>query len=299
MPELSLICRMILIADSGSTKTDWCILADSGNHDIISTAGLNPFFQDTEECLGVIQNELLPEIRKVDPTRIEEVHFYGAGCSSEDKCAVLERAFQKVFTNAVIRVDHDLLGAARALCGHDPGVAAILGTGSNSCYYDGKVIRRNITALGYILGDEGSGSYIGKRLIKDYLDHEVPALIRQKFDAEFGYTKDQLLDEVYMGDLPNRFLASFAKWIIELKGEESYAAEIVRDSLTDFLNKHICKYDQHKDVALNVLGTIGYLNKDILEELCQTKGIQLGKVIKSPIVDLIHYHMPLVDRAGS
>jgi N-acetylglucosamine kinase-like BadF-type ATPase len=290
---------MILIADSGSTKTDWCISDDSGNHEIISTIGLNPFFQDTEECLGVIQNELLPAIRKVDPTSIEDVHFYGAGCSSEDKCAVLERAFQKVFTNALIRVDHDLLGAARALCGHAPGVAAILGTGSNSCYYDGKDIKKNITALGYILGDEGSGSYIGKRLIKDYLDHEVPASIRKKFDAEFGYTKDQLLDEVYMGDLPNRFLASFAKWIMEMTGEESYAKEIVRDSLMDFLNKHICKYDQHKDVPLNVLGTIGYLNRETLKDLCKSKGIQLGKVIKSPIMDLIQYHMPMVDRADS
>ena len=290
MPELSLICRMILVADSGSTKTDWCILDDSGKSNKITTSGLNPFFQDTSDCIKVMEEELIPGLNGTSVGDISEIHFYGAGCSSEEKCAVLNNAFRSVFNEATICVDHDLLGAARALCGYDAGIAAILGTGSNSCYYDGKDIERNITALGYILGDEGSGSYMGKRLIKDYLDYEVPDSIRERFDLEFGYSKDDLLDEVYMGDLPNRFLASFAKWLIELKHEESYAMQVIQDSLLDFLNKHICKYDQHNEVPLNVLGSIGYLNQDILAELCDSKGIQLGKVIKSPIESLTLFH---------
>lgn len=290
MPELSLICRMILVADSGSTKTDWCILDESGKSNKITTSGLNPFFQDTSDCIKVMEEELIPGLDGTSIGDISEIHFYGAGCSSEEKCAVLNKAFRSVFNQATICVDHDLLGAARALCGHDAGIAAILGTGSNSCYYDGKDIERNITALGYILGDEGSGSYMGKRLIKDYLDYEVPDSIRERFDLEFGYSKDDLLDEVYMGDLPNRFLASFAKWIIELKHEESYAMQVIQDSLLDFLNKHICKYEQHNEVPLNVLGSIGYLNQDILAELCDSKGIQLGKVIKSPIESLTLFH---------
>lgn len=281
---------MILIADSGSTKTDWRLIDAAGTIQQAKTQGLNPFFKTSQECLSTFKNDLLPQFQGVDVALVNEIWFYGSGCSSEKNCSVLKMAFEAVFLNSDIHIEHDLLGAARALCGNEPGIAAIIGTGSNSCYFDGEEIVRNVTALGYILGDEGSGSNIGKKLIKDFLDHELPLTVRDRFDKKFGYTKEQLLDEVYTGDLPNRFLASFAKWVIEIKDKEEYAFDLVKSCLASFLNKHIVKYDQHKKVPLHVVGSIAYYNKALLEKLCKEKSILLGTVIRTPISGLALFH---------
>ena len=281
---------MILIADSGSTKTDWRLIDHSGTIQQAKTQGLNPFFKTSQDCLTTFENELIPQLGQLDLDLVEEIWFYGSGCSSEKNCSVLEDAFEAVFSNAVIHIEHDLLGAARDLCGDKPGIAAILGTGSNSCYFDGCEIVRNVTALGYILGDEGSGSNIGKKLIKDFLDQELPIAFKDQFVEHFGYTKEQLLDEVYTGDLPNRFLASFAKWVIEIKNQDKYAFDLVKSCLESFLNKHIMKYSQHKEVPLHVVGSIGYFNKPLLEKLCKEKSIVLGTVIKTPISGLALFH---------
>ncbi len=281
---------MKLIADSGSTKTDWRLIKETGEILEVKTQGLNPFFKSVIDCERTFENDLLPRLEGVAADNIQQLWFYGAGCSSDDKCAVIKTAATNVFPEASISVDHDLLGAARALCGDEPGIAGILGTGSNSCYYDGSRVVKNVTALGYILGDEGSGAHIGKNLIKDYLDFEVPESMRQRFDSKFGLGKDQLLHEVYSGDLPNRFLASFAKWVFQIRGEEEYAYKLIESCLTSFLNKHVCKYEQHQQVPLNIVGSVGYHGSDILRSLCKSKGITLGKVIQSPIQALTEYH---------
>ena len=281
---------MILIADSGSTKTDWRLIDHSGAIQQAKTQGLNPFFKTSQDCLSTFKNDLIPQFGQLNLDLVKEIWFYGSGCSSEKNCSVLKVAFEAIFLNADINIEHDLLGAARALCGDKPGIAAILGTGSNSCYFDGHEIVRNVTALGYILGDEGSGSNIGKKLIKDFLDQELPTTIRDRFDEHFGYSKEQLLDEVYTGDLPNRFLASFAKWVIELKNHEEYAFDLVKSCIDSFLNKHILKYNQHKEVPLHVVGSIGYFNKPLLEKLCKEKSIVLGTVIRTPISGLVLFH---------
>lgn len=282
---------MILIADSGSTKTDWRLVKDSGEIIQAKTQGLNPFFKSTEDCKVTFMQELLPQLDDVGVVEINRIWFYGAGCSSSEKCEILKDAFDLVFPHAEISVDHDLLAAARALCGDEPGIAAILGTGSNSCYYDGTHVVKNVTALGYILGDEGSGAHIGKNLIKDYLDREVPQSLKERFDKKFGYTKEQLLDEVYTGELPNRFLASFAKWVFQIKDKEEYAVKLIAQCLDAFLVKHICKYDVYQQVPLNVVGSIGYYNAEILRSLCEKRGITLGKIIETPIAALTLYHM--------
>jgi glucosamine kinase len=281
---------MILIADSGSTKTDWKVIKDKGGLIEAKTQGLNPFFKSTEDCKVTFLQELLPQLEDVGVFEIKQIWFYGAGCSSAEKCKILEDAFEAVFPKAEINVDHDLLGAARALCGDQPGMAAILGTGSNSCFFDGTEIVRNVTALGYILGDEGSGSQIGKKLIKDYLDHEVPDTMRDLFDKKFGYSKEQLLDEVYIGDLPNRFLASFSKWIYQIKEDEFYAKNLIIQCLESFFDKHICKYSQHQDVPLHIVGSVGFYNRVILADICKMRGITLGQVIEAPIEGLTAFH---------
>ncbi|MBL4704387.1 MAG: hypothetical protein JKY54_07690 [Flavobacteriales bacterium] len=281
---------MILIADSGSTKTDWRVIKDTGEILQARTQGLNPFFKTTEDCKVTFMQELLPQMEEVGVYEITEIWFYGAGCSSAEKCRIIEDAFTAVFTKAKVNIDHDLLGAARALCGGSPGIAGILGTGSNSCYFDGSKIVKNVTALGYILGDEGSGSQIGKTLIKDYLDHEVPNSLKDRFDKKFGYTKEQLLDEVYIGELPNRFLASFAKWIFQIKDQEKYAKDLIESCLESFLNKHISKYEQYQEVPLHIVGSVGFYNKAILVALCEAKGIKLDMVIETPIAALTLFH---------
>ena len=283
---------MKLIADSGSTKTDWRLIDDEGQIHQAKTEGLNPFFKTTMDCSETLEEVLLPQfkfpslLKKVDL----EIHFYGAGCSSAAKCLVVERAFKQVFNKATVEIEHDLLGAARALCGHSPGIAAILGTGSNSCYYDGKEVVQNVTALGYILGDEGSGAYIGKKLIKDYLDKELPESVVERFEKRFDFTKDEILDKVYQDSLPNRFLASFSKWVYQIRDKEEYAQELISWSIGAFLDKHICKYKNHKEVELNVVGSVGYFHSRTLKVLAEERGIKVGKVLETPIAGLVLYH---------
>jgi glucosamine kinase len=285
---------MILIADSGSTKTDWRLIDNDKKIHQFSTLGFNPYFQSTEDISKELREKLLPAIQgAITPKFTDpkpEVHFYGAGCSSETKCKIVHDAIIVNFPGAQVHVEHDLLGAARAVCGREAGIAAILGTGSNSCYYDGNDIVENVDSLGFILGDEGSGAYIGKKFVQDYLNKEMPAAISQRFFERFGLKKEDILDAIYKKPMPNRFLASFSKFIYQ-NLKEQYIIDLVANAFRDFFDKHICKYPKHREVQFHCVGSVGFYYSNILRAVAQEKGVAPGRIIETPIAGLTLYHL--------
>lgn len=276
---------MILVADSGSTKTDWRLINFTETLAEVHTEGINPFHQRPEEIDRILRNSDLNQLI----SQTQEVYFYGAGCNYEDKIAMVRDAIRKLFPDANIFIEHDLLAAARSLCGRDPGIACILGTGSNSCFYDGKNIKANNPSLGYILGDEGSGVYMGKKLIQDYLYKKLPKSISDHFDAQFSLTIDEILDNVYSKYLPNRYLASFAEFVHD-HVQHPYIHGIVYESFYDFMDNHISPYASHAEYQTHFVGSIAYNFQDILKRVTADAGLQIGKVIKSPIEGLTLYH---------
>ena len=205
---------MILIADSGSTKCEWCLVGD-GKKKTILTSGISPYFLGKEQIVALLHKELLPKLKSAQPL---EVYYYGTGLSATENVAMLKSVLKQVFQTATINVATDLIGAARALCGHDKGVVCILGTGSNSCYYNGKKIVKNSPGLGYILGDEGSGAYLGKKVIQYYLYETFDDDLRARFNAKYITNRSEILENVYKKPLPNRYLASFTIFLAENRG---------------------------------------------------------------------------------
>ncbi len=277
--------RSVLIADSGSTKTQWCLL--SGNKKkMISTQGISPYFLNDQTLGKILTEELLPKTGNV---QIDEIYYYGTGCSNIANIALVKRGLKKIYKNAKINVDHDLLGAAKALCGDGKGIACILGTGSNSCYYNGKKVVKNSPGLGFILGDEGSGTYLGKKVLQYYLYNTFDAELMDKFKQKYPQTNSEILDNVYKTELPNRYLAGFVTFLIENRGH-FMIENIIEDSLNDFFFNHIYKYRESWTLPINFVGSVAFGFKDILVEMCKGYELKLGKVIKSPMEGLIKYH---------
>lgn len=275
----------MLIAESGSTKTDWRLVNEEGKIEQFITAGFNPFHQNSDSITEEITKNLLPQLK----TEIKEVHFYGAGCSSESMCEIVEIGLKKCFPSAVLFVNHDLLAAARGLCGHEPGIAAILGTGSNSCMFDGKNITMNIPALGYILGDEGSGAYMGKRLLADYIIGKLPDKLATDLAEKSGLTKDNIFEAVYMKPLPNRFLASFGKFLFQ-RLDEPYVINLVRNSFVDFFDRYICRYPRYDELPVHFTGSIAFYFSKVLHDVANEKKVIVGRIIETPAAALTLYH---------
>lgn len=278
---------MILIVDSGSTKSSWCI-ADAQQRFFFETEGYNPYFVDSAYIVLSLTNALPP---KVDATKVTRIYFYGAGCSA-DKLQIIENALKSVFINAKCFIEDDLLAAARALLGKQTGFAAILGTGTNTCIYDGEHITHNIDSLGFILGDEGSGGAIGKRVISDFIRGNMPGDIKARFLNAYNFTADELMDNIYSKPMANRFCATFSKFIYD-NIQQEYARDIVRDSFNDLFTNLVSKYPDHENYSFNCVGSIGYYFRDILETVANGYGMQLGRIEKSPIEDLVAYHLDL------
>lgn len=279
---------MILVADSGSTKADWNLVDDQGN--IVkqaSTIGLNPLFINTEGIVAELGKTLVPELGNAP---ISNIYFYGASCSSADRKAVVANGLKQLFAGSQVMVDHDMLAAARALCGNEPGFAAILGTGSNTCYYDGNDIVENIPALGFILGDEGSGAYIGRLLIREYIYETLPAELHQQFTTDYGLTKDDIFSAVYSKPLPNRFLAQFARFCTRHQSHPHIEALLTK-ALDDFFVHHICRYDKHKQHPVGFVGSVAHFHSHILKTVAQKHGVSVGKIIEAPIAALTLYHI--------
>ncbi|UYQ91584.1 N-acetylglucosamine kinase [Chitinophaga horti] len=276
----------MLIADSGSTKTEWCLL-QGDKSTTYHTQGISPYFQDQEQITAIFKTELLSQMPA--GTSIEAVYFYGTGCASPINAKKVLNSLQASFSQSACEVQHDLMAAARGLCGRTPGVASILGTGSNSCYYDGSTIVSNNPGLGYVLGDEGSGTFLGKKILQYYLYHTFDDEMRFRFDQRFNVTKDEILDNVYRKPLANRYLASFVPFLAENRGH-FMIENILEDGLNEFFFNHLYKYRESWTVPLHFTGGIAWHFKDVLEELCQLFELQLGQIMKSPMTGLVSYH---------
>ncbi|MBD2715098.1 hypothetical protein KBK19_08630 [Microvirga sp. STR05] len=277
---------MILIADGGSTKSSWCQLDETGNRVYFNTEGYNPDFIKTAEIAASLDKNLPETLPRAE---ITEVHYYGAGVSTAKKAEIIAAAMRQIFPNAKVKVDHDLLAAAHALLGDKPGFAAILGTGTNSCLYDGEKVIHNVDSLGYFLGDEGSGSFIGKRLLRDYLRGLLPDGLQEIFQKEFNLTREDILDRLYNQPLPNRFLASFGKFTYD-HNNISYCREIVLQGFETFFTNIVAHYPNYQDYTFNCVGSVGYNFRDALAQVARAHNMEVGKIIRSPIDDLVSYH---------
>lgn len=277
---------MILIADSGSTKTDWCVVEHGQLVQQVFTKGTNPFFQSEEEISNEIATALLPQLKT---NAFEAVHFYGAGCAFPDKIETVRRAIAShLLVSGDIEVSTDMLAAARGLCGHQPGIACIMGTGSNSCYYDGKEIVNNVSPLGFILGDEGSGAVLGKLLVGDILKNQMPEGMKEKFLTQFNLTPADIIDRVYRQPFPNRFLASLSPFLVQ-NIEVPAIHELVLCSFKKFLKRNVMQYD-YQHAPVHFIGSVAFYYKGLLAEAAGEMGIQLGTIIQSPMEGLIKYH---------
>lgn len=277
-------CTMILIADSGSTKTDWALQSADGFAQF-HTQGINPFHQERTAIAGILSRELLPQL---DADAVSSVCFYGSGVRPELE-SVMTSLLQEAFPQAKqVSAHSDLLGAARALCGHNCGIASILGTGANSCLYDGKAIVQNTPALGYILGDEGSGGVLGKHFLHELYKGVLSKDIRSEFEREYGLTMADVIQRVYREPMANRFLASLAPFIHRHLSDDA-VKQIVINNFRDFFRYNIRPYG-HPEMPVSFVGSIAWHFRAQLAEAAKLEGFAVGTILRSPIEGLIEYH---------
>ena len=278
---------MILLADSGSTKTDWGLVENGKLVKRLRTSGMNPYQMSEEAITEEIKTHLVPEL---PGTVLDEVHFYGAGCTKE-KQPIVERALRANLTiNGECEVASDMLGAARGICGHKPGIACILGTGSNSCSYDGKNLVKNVSPLGFILGDEGSGAVLGKLLVGDVLKNQMPEAITKRFFEKYKLTSAEIIDRVYRQPKPNTFLASFVPFLEE-NIDEPKIYNLVKESFRSFLRRNVMQYDGWQTLPIGFNGSIAKIYKKPLLEALEEEGMHLGRIIQAPMEAMVEYHV--------
>lgn len=277
---------MKLIADSGSTKTTWIVIENGTLKTTVNTAGMNPYFHTSESLDAIINADLLPF---VVPDHVREIHFYGAGCSTEKNETLIGESLQPYFHKAAIFVYHDILGAARALFASQPGISCILGTGCNCCYYDGQSLFSKIDSLGYLFGDEGAGSYLGKGFMEAYLKKRLPADLREAFDNKYHYTLEDILNSLYNRPYPNRFLASFSEFLHPNR-EHPFVHNLVRGSFLAFFDAQVKHYDKYRELPVGFVGSIAWFYQDILRQSAFEEGIQVQKILRSPVEGLLEYH---------
>lgn len=279
---------MKLAVDSGSTKTDWGFFNTMQDLHIIKTQGLNPCHQPIDEIKDIIENELIKNIQGVDTGSVSEVFYYGAGCATETICAQMAAILSEFFPKAAISVDSDMLGAARALCGHAEGVACVLGTGSNSCLFDGKNIVDQVPSLGYILGDEGSSAALGRRLISDCLKRQLPESVSQEFMQRYSLTKDIIIENVYRKPLPSRYIAGFSPFLYE-KRSIPEVHKLIIQCFSEFFTRNVINY--HKPwLPVHFVGSLANSFSVELTETAESLGMTIGKIEASPMGGLVEYH---------
>ncbi|HTN67987.1 MAG TPA: hypothetical protein VLZ33_00830 [Dysgonamonadaceae bacterium] len=274
----------ILIADSGATKTDWCLVEDGEVNHRFNTKGLSPVFQSQEEMSTEIREHLLPELKECVP---DAIFFYGSGCIPE-KIKIVRSAIKASLPIENIEVYSDLVAAVHALCGRDAGIACILGTGSNSCEWDGNEITKQISPLGFILGDEGSGASLGKLLVGDILKNQLSPDLKDKFMSQYNLTPAIIIENVYQKPFPSRFLASVTPFLLQ-NIENDSIKHIVKKSFIDFFERNVMQYN-YKQHKVNFVGSIAYYYSPILKEAAKEKEIKIGKICQSPMEGLINYY---------
>ena len=279
---------MKLIAESGGTKTSWCGISGLIETEIISTIGLNPNFVTLESFKEVLSAKVLAVIKKPDD-EIEDVWFYGAGCSGKAMENRIKDAFRSVLPSSRVFVYSDLVGAARGLLGKRKGFVCMIGTGSNSGYYDGVTITRNIPPLGFILGDEGSGASLGKKLLADFLRGIMPAGLAEEFRKSYGAEKDDIVSHVYRGVFPSKYISGFVQFLKDRISHE-YCSNLIRSSFEEFVKRNLMLYNQAGETEIAVTGSVAWHFREILEEVFKEHGFVISTLTRGPIEGLIQYH---------
>lgn len=276
---------MILIADSGSTKTSWCLSGKNGVTEYFSTNGINPFFRSTEEIVEELQEKLMTKIT----AEVSQIFFYGAGIINEEKGNVIKLALNQLFPLAEIDVQSDLLAAARSTLSKKKGIACILGTGSNSCFYDGEKITEHIPPLGFILGDEGSGAVLGRFLVGDYLKGIMPEKIAQKFNTQFPLNYADFLDGVYKKKNPNQFLAQFVPFLNKNRNDP-YCVNLIENSFEEFVKRNISRYSNFQEQEISFVGSVAFYFHEQLKNVLNKNKLHLKTVLKEPLNGLLKFH---------
>lgn len=276
----------ILVAESGATKTDWQLISAKGKITSFSTTGINPYLQKAEEIEAVLTGELGWSEKK---HTADEIYFYGTGASNKEQQDKVKKVLVRFFNTKNVQVNHDMLAAARAVCKDEQGIVCILGTGSNSCYFDGKKIKEQQRSLGYIAGDEGSGNYLGKRVLQYYAYKTFDAELTASFEQLFGNDFNAIVKELYSVAFPNRYLAGFVLLLRKNRGH-FMIENIIEDCLNDFFHAQILKYRHSWKSPIHFVGSIAYEFKEVLKTLCEQYELELGNIVKSPIHNLVGYH---------
>jgi len=275
---------MKLICDSGATKAEWCLL-NNGKKKFIQTEGISPYFLSAAEIKELVTGEVGSKVKQ----EVSEVYFYGTGLFDADNVKMMKKVLQQCFPGAKVSADHDMLGAAHALCGNEKGIVCNLGTGTFSCYYNGKKITTSRPGDGYVLGDEGSGAYLGKKVIQHYLYKIFDEELMYRFDEVYSTNRSEIIDKVYRKPFPNRYLASYALFLAENRGH--YMVEnILEDGINDFFFYHLNKFPEAWKSPIYFTGSVAFGFKDVLKNLCESYGFELGKVLQKPMPGLIAYH---------
>lgn len=279
---------MILIADSGSTRTQWAVINENGERvkDFL-TQGFNPNLVSAKQVVHELEQvDFLMEIKD----KVSQIFFYGSGCSNEDLNTIISVALESICKSAEISVQNDLYGAVYATTPNEPGIVCVIGTGSNSCYFDGKNITHDDFSLGFILGDEGSGSYFGKKLVHDYYYGRLPFALHDQFEKEYHPVKRQVIEQVYRLPRPNLFLASFSEFILKHEGHE-YIRRMITDGFKEFVEYFILRFENYKNMPVHFVGAVAYHFSDVLIEVIEQYEIQAHQILKSPIDNLVNYHL--------
>jgi glucosamine kinase len=277
---------MILVADSGSSKTDWLLNREGGNIKQYHSAGLNPYFLSEKEILKILQEQLSEMITFA--ADIKEIYFFGAGCSSPDRHEIVSNALSALFPKAYISIDSDLLGCAYATCGNEKGLCCVLGTGSNISFFDGDSIYDGQHGLGFVLGDEGAGTWFGKALITDFLYGNMPADLSTSFEELYHLSKEAVIKNVYQKPNANSYLASFSKFLSNAR-QSVYIQDLLKHGFLEFIETNIKSYKEYHNYKCHFVGSIAYVFADELTTLCTENGITVGKIIQQPIHDLMAF----------
>ena len=276
---------MLLVADSGSTKADWLLFDGKNISGPLHTMGFNPFFHSTEVVFDTMMKS--PEMLDIRE-KITAVKFFGAGCSSAERNEIIAAGLRRFFTNAEVLVEHDLLACALATCGDEAGISCIIGTGSNSCWFDGQEVHERNYGLGFILGDEGSGSWLGKKLLTFYLYGRLPEDLAAAFHAAYGLNKNDIINKVYKEPNANVWLASFTRFLSD-HYDHPFVREMIRQSMRDFCDLYVCDYPNYRSVPVHFVGSVAFVFRRELEEVAAEIGFHIGKIIKQPVDDLMAY----------
>ncbi|MCI5083938.1 MAG: hypothetical protein MRY78_19730 [Saprospiraceae bacterium] len=281
---------MIVIADSGSTKADWKLI-DAEQTSSVSTMGFNPVFHDDQLIYNELQ-QTFTEPATLNAT--QEVYYYGSGCWDAGRKSIIANALGRLFKNARIIVEHDLLAAARATCGTQPGIACIMGTGSNSCLYDGHTVIDNVTNIGFLLGDEGSGTHLGKQLLQAYFYREMPKELIKALEEWYPEGPAGILDKIYGKETPNVYLASFTRFLSE-HHDHFFVKQLLYKCFSEFIDRHVRKYPGCNQIPVHFIGSVAYYFQDILKFVLQERNLQSGNFIRKPIDYLVQFHTTLVN----